>query len=394
MLRLFIQKQLLKQNSIKNKSISNSSVKTIITNTDNLNKKRKSEIIFENPDKKKYCKIGSVKSLNRENDLFFTNQNVSIECIERLKSLFPKFKKSVWLEPSVGNGSFVNAILKTIPSRSIYKILTIDINSYDLSTIETTEKKKKKLFFLKTDFIQSFSLMKELSSFNSIDKNKKIDKKQFKNKLKRINVVGNPPFGKNASKAVKFFNQAAMFARIIAFIVPRSFEKDSIMNRLNRDFHLIHISQLPKNSFSFENQIVDVPCSFCVWVHRKYKPHSKKWNFEYKKRKTIVNNNHNQKQFDRNIFLFQNSAKNASFMIQRVGNSAGRVKWSLEEMQKKTDSKNFYFIQIKEQQLTIAQLKDLEERFTMEHCEEKYKTAGMPSITKHEILSALYQFIN
>jgi hypothetical protein len=109
-------------------------------------------------------------------------------------------------------------------------------------------------------------LLKELSSFNSIEKNKKIDKKRFKNKLKRINVIGNPPFGKNASKAVRFFNQAALFARIIAFIVPRSFEKESIINRLNQNFHLIHVSQLPRNSFSFENIVVDVPCSFCVWV--------------------------------------------------------------------------------------------------------------------------------
>lgn len=41
----------------------------------------------------------------------------------------------------------------------------------------------------------------------------------------RVVVVGNPPFGRNSSLAIRFFNKAACGAEIIAFIVPRSFKK-------------------------------------------------------------------------------------------------------------------------------------------------------------------------
>lgn len=49
----------------------------------------------------------------------------------------------------------------------------------------------------------------------------------------KIAVVGNPPFGKNSSLVVKFFNRAAERADTIAFIVPRTFRKHSVHRRLN-----------------------------------------------------------------------------------------------------------------------------------------------------------------
>ena len=56
---------------------------------------------------------------------------------------------------------------------------------------------------------------------------------------KNVLTIGNPPFGKNSSLAVKFFNHAASFSDCIAFIVPRTFRKPSIINRLHQNFHLI-----------------------------------------------------------------------------------------------------------------------------------------------------------
>ena len=40
------------------------------------------------------------------------------------------------------------------------------------------------------------------------------------NKTKRYLVVGNPPFGKISSIAIKFFNKSAEYADCIAFIIP------------------------------------------------------------------------------------------------------------------------------------------------------------------------------
>ena len=39
-------------------------------------------------------------------------------------------------------------------------------------------------------------------------------------------VIGNPPFGKNSSLAVKFFNKCAEWQpEVIAFVLPRTFKK-------------------------------------------------------------------------------------------------------------------------------------------------------------------------
>lgn len=53
-------------------------------------------------------------------------------------------------------------------------------------------------------------------------------------------VISNPPFGRNNSLSIPFFNHAASNSEFIAFIVPRSWRKWSVINRLDRRFHLVH----------------------------------------------------------------------------------------------------------------------------------------------------------
>lgn len=52
-------------------------------------------------------------------------------------------------------------------------------------------------------------------------------------------TLGNPPFGRNNALTIPFFNHAAPHSDFIAFIVPRSWRKWSVINRLDRNFHLI-----------------------------------------------------------------------------------------------------------------------------------------------------------
>lgn len=66
-------------------------------------------------------------------------------------------------------------------------------------------------------------------------------------------VIGNPPFGRNNALSVRFFNHAANFAEYIAFIVPKSWRKWSVQNRLNVRFHLVKDVALPKDIFYGEN---------------------------------------------------------------------------------------------------------------------------------------------
>jgi hypothetical protein len=62
-------------------------------------------------------------------------------------------------------------------------------------------------------------------------------------------AITNPPFGRANSLSVKFFNHLAPSCRLIGFIVPISWRKWSIVNRLNRGFHLVSDTDLPNQCF-------------------------------------------------------------------------------------------------------------------------------------------------
>lgn len=51
--------------------------------------------------------------------------------------------------------------------------------------------------------------------------------------------VSNPPFGRNNALSIPFFNHAADHCDLIAFIVPRSWRKWSVINRLDTRFRLV-----------------------------------------------------------------------------------------------------------------------------------------------------------
>lgn len=87
----------------------------------------------------------------------------------------------------------------------------------------------------------------------------------FQNSDKAL-YVGNPPFGHAAHLAVKFFNHAAKNgAEIIAFVLPKSFRKQSVQDRLQRHFHLEFEHDVPSHGFLLDGQQHDVPCIFQIW---------------------------------------------------------------------------------------------------------------------------------
>ena len=63
-------------------------------------------------------------------------------------------------------------------------------------------------------------------------------------KLKNAVTISNPPFGRNNSLSIPFFNHAAEHSDYIAFIVPRSWRKWSVLNRLDQRFHLVYDEDL------------------------------------------------------------------------------------------------------------------------------------------------------
>lgn len=172
-------------------------------------------------------------------------------------------------------------------------------------------------------------------------------------------VIGNPPFGRAARLAVKFFNHAAKFATHIGFIVPRTFEKASIQNRLDRRFHLLGQLPLPPESFTFQGEDYPVPCVFQVWIRRPE---------------------------DRPLFTLPRahpdfdfvSRECADFAFQRVGARAGAVKTDFSTVA----STSHHFIRAN---INIETL--LHRMHIIDFSEVKSRTAGNPSISKTEIVS-------
>ncbi|WP_186197657.1 Eco57I restriction-modification methylase domain-containing protein [Burkholderia gladioli] len=120
-------------------------------------------------------------------------------------------------------------------------------------------------------------------------------------------VVGNPPFKHD----VAFFNRCAeLGAERIAFIVPRSWQKPSVQNQLDRAFHLAHEEVLPLDAFVFEGQPAEVPTVFQVWERR-----------DEQRPLTVLPTTHADF-----VFVPYAQRHTADFAIQRVGVNAGRVK--------------------------------------------------------------------
>jgi len=154
-------------------------------------------------------------------DQFYTKPDIAKSCYNDLLKQTHNHQFDIFLEPSAGNGVFY----KLLPEN---KRQGIDIDPKDDNITEQ-------------DFFDYVPV---------------IDKKYI--------VIGNPPFGKNSSLALKFFNKAAEFADMIAFILPRTFKRVSITNKLSMNFHNIYCKDLPTTPCCFE-PVMSAKCCFMIW---------------------------------------------------------------------------------------------------------------------------------
>ena len=143
----------------------------------------------------------------------------------------------------------------------------------------------------------------------------------------KIAVVGNPPFGKNSSLAVKFFNRAAERADLIAFILPRTFRKHSIHRRLNPYFALKVDEDVPDFAFVKAGKPHDVPCAWQVWE------------YQMQRRPAVATPEVSH------IIRYVADPREGDFALRRVGFYAGQVKappeWDLQALSPNTH----YFLQ-------------------------------------------------
>lgn len=315
----------------------------------------------------------------RDLDQFFTRPDVALCCVDELSSILrePLSRFELILEPSFGDGAFVEALRKrelTSP-----KVKYVDIDALD---------EAHRMDFLKADLKKSIV---EPRFFHTAERGKgSLDVLWgIKSKLDKSRgtclTIGNPPFGKNSSLAVAFFNRAAEFSAVIAFIVPRTFSKESVHEKLDLNFFLIRETLLEEGSFLFQGDAYDVPCVFQIWARGN---HVNLFRGEVlEKAVTCVPKGPNpqrsvvEKVSETSDFKFVKSNCDPDFAIRRVGVNAGRI---FTENPHLCSEQSHLFVKVVNRgrcEKVIENLRVLD----LEHMEKKFQTAGNPSISKSEI---------
>lgn len=67
------------------------------------------------------------KTINRIEDKYYTKPHVAEQCLDMLMKKSVIKDSTLWIEPSVGIGSFANA-LKTKLTNNMFKLITIDVD--------------------------------------------------------------------------------------------------------------------------------------------------------------------------------------------------------------------------------------------------------------------------
>jgi len=160
-------------------------------------------------------------------DQFYTNQDTASKLYKMLTSLIDIKKYDIHLEPSAGTGAFFNIM---------------DNKTKIGLDIEPKNEGIQKMDFFDYDPVPG----------------------------KKYLVIGNPPFGRVSSLAMKFFNKSAEFADCIAFIIPRTFKRVSIQNKLDLNFELIYNEDIPINPCCFTPKMT-AKCCFQVWIKKNTK---------------------------------------------------------------------------------------------------------------------------
>lgn len=274
-------------------------------------------------------------------DKFYTKE----EIVKDIMNIHEKYinidkKNDLILEPSAGDGKFISMIKQKC-------------NNYIFIDIEPEHNEIHKLDYLNYN-------LKNTTNY------------------KNVHIIGNPPFGKNSSLAIKFIKHSCLLSdnvKSISFILPKSFRKESMKKYFNLHFHLIFEKDLPNNSFLVNDTVYDVPCIFQIW--------------KYKKEKREVLQNELPKSFK-----FVKKEEDHDISFRRVGVYAGKI--SIFPFTKDKSEQSHYFIKFtnnktKEENLEKIFENNLEllEKEYLILCErfENNNTVGPRSISKPELIN-------
>ena len=178
----------------------------------------------------------------------------------------------------------------------------------------------------------------------------------------KVLVIGNPPFGRQSSMAIKFIKHACKFADTIAFVLPKSFKKPSLQNKIPEMFHLTRQIDLEINSFTLNGSEYDVPCVFQVW-----------------RKGDIAREKQKKQSLPGKLSWVKNPTK-ADIAIRRVGVNAGTAFMCVENK----SVQSHYFLSC-EDKASVSKIVEHLNKYSWEH----NNTTGPRSISKNEFIELL-----
>ena len=262
-------------------------------------------------------------------DKFYTSNIIVNTCMDIIKEKINIEKDDICIEPSAGNGSFINAI----------KLLFQQHKFYDLEP-ENDE-------IIKQDYL--------IFDYNTL----------VKQPNGKVHIIGNPPFGRQSSLAIKFIKKSCEYCDSISFILPKSFKKQSLKKHYPVNFHLIYEYDLPENSFIVNKEKYNVPCIFQIWIKKDIN--------------RILPN-----KLIPNKFKFVKKNDNHDISFRRVGVNAGKINTITND--KSIQSHYFIKFEIELSDLLFNKLNNI-----YYNC--KNNTCGPKSISKQELIEEFNKII-
>ena len=262
------------------------------------------------------------KGLKRNTiDKYYTKDNVVELCLNYVKKYIEISLNDLIIEPSAGNGSFISGI----------KSITNNFKFYDL---EPDNEEIIKQDYLEYDYVSA------------------------RETYSKIHIIGNPPFGRQSSLAIKFIKKSCEFCTSVSFILPKSFKKDSLKKAFPLIFHLICEIDLPDKAFIVDGLEHNVPCIFQIWE------------------KKSINRVVNEKLQPIN-FIFVEKTENPDISFRRVGVNAGTIDEKIDEK----SIQSHYFIKFTNGKTLTTNISNLSSI-----CYEFNNTVGPKSISKQELI--------
>jgi hypothetical protein len=253
-------------------------------------------------------------------DKYYTKPEVVELCLKFVRQYIQVDATDLIIEPSAGNGSFIEGI----------KLLTHNYKFYDIEPDNDQ--------ITQQDYL--------LYNYDS------------KDSFNKIHIIGNPPFGRQSSLAIKFIKKSCDFCDSFSFILPKSFKKDSLKKTIPLKFHLVFEIDLPENSFLVDGVEHDVPCIFQIWEKNTF-------------------NRFVSEKVEPLNFMFVEKTENPDISFRRVGVNAGTIDINISEK----SIPSHYFIKFTNGKSTAENIKKLS---TISY--DFNNTVGPKSISKQELI--------